>query len=116
MNNINIEDLTIKQARELAALFSGSAVPTQNDCPYEIGKTYMFRTGTVINTGVVVRVTSQEIVIKDAAWIADTGRFSDALKSGDFSEVEPFPDGEVIVGRNFIADACKISKAPRSQK
>jgi hypothetical protein len=54
--------------------------------------------------------------LEDAAWIADTGRFADALKSGKFNEVEPFPDGQVIVGRGAIIDAIQISVTPREQK
>ena len=87
-------------------------------CPivWRIGKTYLIRTVTMIDTGVLVSVTDRELVLKDAAWIADTGRFSDALKSAEFNEVEPFPDGEVIIGRGSVIDAVIIPKAPRSQK
>ena len=70
----------------------------------------------MIDTGKVVKVTDQEIVLEDAAWIADTGRFSDAIKKCEFNEVEPFPDGKVIIGRGAIIDAVKIKKSPRSQK
>lgn len=70
----------------------------------------------MIDTGIIVRVTDHEIVMKDAAWIADTGRFSDAVAKAEFGEVEPFPDGEVIVGRAAVIDACEISKVQRSQK
>jgi hypothetical protein len=55
--------------------------------------------------------------LKDAAWISDTGRFSDALKNAEFSEVEPFPDGQVIVGRGAIVDACEWKGSlPRKKK
>ena len=84
--------------------------------PFEIGKYYLIRTVTMANTGKVVRVLPQEIVLEEASWIADTGRFSDAIKSVNFNEVEPFPNGEVIIGRGSIIDACKISNSPRSQK
>jgi hypothetical protein len=63
-----------------------------------------------------VAVTPQELVIEDAAWIADTGRFADAVKKAEFGEVEPFPDGRVIVGRGAIIDAVQIKLSPRSQK
>lgn len=83
--------------------------------PFEIGKPYLIRTVTNYLTGKVVGVTQTEIVLTDAAWIADTGRFSDALKKSAFNEVEPFPDGEVIVGRGALIDACRITKLPREQ-
>ena len=88
----------------------------KNDHPFVIGAKYLIRTVTMIQTGKLVRVTQQELVLTDAAWIADTGRFSDALKSGDFSEVEPFPTGDVIIGRGGLIDACQISKLPKEQK
>ena len=85
--------------------------------PYELGKNYLIRTVTMITTGKVVAVTGQEIVLTDAAWIADTGRFADALRTGSFAEVEPFLDGEVIVGRAAVIDACQVQfSLPRIQK
>ena len=120
MNNnqgakMNIEDLTIGQARELVALF-GSA-PKQTDASaWEIGKGYLIRTVTMTNTGRLVAVTEQELVLEDAAWIADTGRFSDSLQKCNFNEVEPFPDGRVIIGRGAIVDAVMVEVLPRVQK
>ena len=53
----------------------------------------------------------------DAAWIADTGRFADSLKTCEFSEVEPFPQGrEVIVGRSAVIDAVEIDRCQLQQK
>jgi hypothetical protein len=87
-----------------------------NDAHWQIGKIYLIRTVTMAQTGRLVAVTPQELVLEDAAWIADTGRFSDALASANFNEVEPFPDGPVIIGRGGLIDAVQISAAPRLQK
>ena len=87
-----------------------------SDHPYEIGEIYLIRTVTMIDTGRVVAVTAQEIVLEDAAWIADTGRFTQAIAQAEFSEVEPFPDGRVIIGRGAVIDAVRIPRAPRTQK
>lgn len=109
---MNLDDLTLGDAKRLAALFGSKG----DDSPFEVGAVYLIRTVTMIDTGRIVRVTPTEIVLEEAAWIADTGRFADAVKAAKFNEVEPFPDGEVIIGRGAIIDACKISTAPRSQK
>jgi hypothetical protein len=110
---MNIDDLTIGQAKELAQMFPKCA----EGSPWEIGKNYLIRTVTMIQTGRLVTVTQQELVLEDAAWIADTGRFADALKSCEFDEVEPFPsDRQVIVGRGAIVDAIQIHELPRNQK
>lgn len=109
---MNINDLTIGQAKELAEMFPKCA----QDSPWVIGKNYLIRTVTMIQTGRLVAVTQQELVLEDAAWIADTGRFANALLTCKFNEVEPFPDGQVIVGRGAVIDAVQISETPRVQK
>lgn len=109
---MDLDKLTIGEAKQLASMFPKCA----QDSPWVIGKNYLIRTVTMIQTGRFVGVTPQELVLEDAAWIADTGRFADALKSDKFSEVEPFPDGQVIVGRGAVVDAIQISVAPREQK
>ena len=107
-----LDELTIGEAKQLAQMFPKCA----QDHPWIIGKNYLIRTVTMIQTGRLVAVTQQELVLEDAAWIADTGRFADALKKGIFSEVEPFPDGQVIVGRGAVIDAVQITALPRDQK
>lgn len=88
----------------------------KNESPWKIGRNYLIRTVTMIDTGKLVQVTDQELVLENAAWIADTGRFADTLKTGTFNEVEPFPEGKVIVGRGAIIDAVEITLLPREQK
>ena len=87
-----------------------------DSCPWQIGKIYLIRTVTMIDTGRLVAVHEHELVLEDAAWIADTGRFADAVRKAEFGEVEPFPDGEVIVGRGAVIDAVCISQLQRTQK
>lgn len=114
---MDIETLTIKEARELAAMFG--MISTTSDKfshPFKIGANYFIRTVTHHHTGRLVQVTSQELVLEDAAWIADDGRFADALRKCEFGEVEPFPKGRVIVGRAAVIDAVEIEKIPTSQK
>jgi hypothetical protein len=109
---IDIESLTLKEIREIAKLTGTS----QGEHPWQIGKVYLIRTVTMIQTGRLIRVTPQELVLEDACWIADTGRFSDALKSLEFAETEPFPDGPVIVGRGSVIDAVVVGQVQRSQR
>src|SRR5262245_30178845 len=110
---MNINDLTIGEAKALAAMFAG---PLVDNSAWEVGQIYLIRTVTMIDTGKLIAVTPQELVLENAALIADTGRFADALKSIKFNEVEPFPDGRVIIGRGSVIDAVKIESSPRSQK
>lgn len=116
MTKICTDDLTVGQVRELAALV-GLGNGTASEHPYKVGKAYFIRTVTNYYTGRLIKVTAQELVLEDAAWIADTGRFSAALESGDFSEVEPYPAQEVIIGRSAIIDATLWDKTlPRKTK
>lgn len=99
---MNLDDLTIKEVKHIQSLLKG---PSEGTHPYHVGKNYFIRTVTHHLTGKLLKVTAKELVLEDAAWIADDGRFHEALKTGNLSEVEPFPDGEVIVGRGSVIDA-----------
>ena len=111
---------TTMMINEVKYIREDSILPTiqsVQDHPYQIGKTYFIRTVTMAQAGKLVAVTEKELVLENAAWIADTGRFMGALVSGNFSEVEPFPEGErVIVGRGAIIDAVAIKGFTNKQK
>ena len=79
-----------------------TSTPNQSTS-FEVGKAYLIRTVTMTQTGRVVKITDTDIALEDAAWIADTGRFYTALKTGNLEEVEPFPAG-CFVGRGAIVD------------
>lgn len=85
-------------------------------CPFEIGAIYLIRLATVYDTGRVVAANNRWVVLEDAAWIPETGRFSDAMKNTEFNEIEPFPDGRVIISTGAIVDAAKIAKVQRIRK
>ena len=73
---ISINDLTIGEARELTRQFtqlSGKSEVLHEF--WQVGQPYLIRTVTMIDTGILVAVTEHEIILRDAAWIADTGRF-----------------------------------------
>lgn len=84
--------------------------------PVLVGSTVLIRTVTHYYTGRIALLTDTEIVLDDAAWIAETGRFADALKSGTFDEVEPYV-GPVSVNRGAIVDVTHWTHdLPRGQK
>jgi hypothetical protein len=94
-----------------------SKQPDSESFPYETMKLYFIRTVTFYYVGRLLFVTPQELVLDQCSWVADTGRFSDALKNGTVNENEPFPDGNVIIGRGSIIDAhIWLGKSLRSQK
>ena len=86
---------------------------------WQIGKPYFVRTVTMAIHGVLVDVTQQELIFMDAAWIADTKRFSQFANGNpqDGIEVEPFPrNKEVIVGRGSLIDAFQLDGDFKEQK
>lgn len=85
--------------------------------PFPEKNTNVFiRTVTMAYTGRLVDVTEKELVLEDACWIADTGRFATFLEMGSLNEVEPFPAGRIIVGRGALIDLCAWKhELPRKQ-
>jgi len=85
-------------------------------CPWELNKNYFIRTVTMHLIGELIFISDKELVLKNASWIADSGRFYNALKDGSLLEIEPFIE-DVIVNRGSIIDATKwLLELPRIQK
>lgn len=124
MNDINLDNLTLGQIKDLRAALGvsvggggGGAAPEPHH--YEVGKNYLIVTVTKIYTGRLVAVTTQELVLEGACWVADTGRFYDAMAKGfpSNAELEPYPEGKVLVGRGALVDASVwIHDLPREQR
>lgn len=86
--------------------------------PKLTGTNVFIRTVTHYFTGHVERVTKSWIILSKAAWIADTGRFADAMKSAKLNEVEPYPDDVLVrVSREGVIDVTTWKhELPREQK
>lgn len=69
-----------------------------------IGSKFFFRTVTYHAIGEVKKIVGRFVFLKNASWIADTGRFSDFIKGGvnSFTEVEPV--GEQFVNMDTVVD------------
>lgn len=80
-----------------------------------VGKKFYIRTVTYHMTGKVVKRMGAFIQLDDAAWIADSGRFSQAIKDGTLSEVEPV--GTMWVNLSSVVDFFPWKhKLPMEQK
>ena len=116
---INIDELTLGQLKQLRAVV-GDAIPCASKrLPMPVGTAVFVRTVTHHYTGRVVQCAEEEVALTDAAWIADDGqRFMATVASGAYGEVEPYPDGKVVViNRGAIIDWCEASgELPRSQR
>lgn len=112
---MNIDDLTLKQIREIQALIIGSAPESSHPL---IGKNVIVRTITMIYTGRLEGVTSEDYILVDAAWIPETERFMQFVAEGKVRECEPYPDDvPVYIGKGAKLDMVELrANLPRSQK
>lgn len=100
---MNIEQL-LKVIESIKTLNSDT-LPLKRETPFEIGQVYLIRTVTMMHIGKVKEIIGDFIILEQDSWIADSGRFHDALKYGVeiLSEVEPYLD-DVGVGVGSIVD------------
>lgn len=84
--------------------------------PIRVGQAVFIRTVTYHYTGRIIEVSDCEIVLDQAAWIADSGRWSNALATGQLNEIEPYP-GVISIARGAIADVSPWNHAlPKAVK
>ena len=67
-----------------------------------IGKKWFLRTVTYHLVGKAKSIFGNFIELENASWVADSGRFSDAIKKGTLSEVEPV--GTAFVNLESVTD------------
>ena len=116
---MNINELTIGQVKEITNLF-GDKNESKKTYPFQIGKNYFIRTVTFFYVGKLKAVYDDVLVLSEASWVADTGRFHNALKSGlesqSSSEIEPFVN-DVLISRGALVDATVYDfDLPKTQK
>jgi hypothetical protein len=70
---------------------------------FEPGSKVFVRTVTYHSVGEVVKSEEGWLYLKDASWVADSGRFNIALSEGTLSEVEVV--GDMAINCATIVDA-----------
>jgi len=81
-----------------------------------VGKKLFIRTVTYHLVGEVVKVIGNIFELKNASWVADSGRFTQAIDDGVLNEVEPVKV-PVWVNANSITDMFLWKHAlPNKQK
>jgi len=89
---IEVSDETYQKIKEQLGEDSFKDITSLQDM---VGEKFYFRTVTYHLTGRVKKVIGSILELENAAWIADSGRFMNAIKEGKLNEVEP-------VGRAYI--------------
>ena len=88
-----------------------------NDFDDFIGESFFFRTVTYHLIGMVDKRLEGTNILKlsDASWVADSGRFMDAIKHGILDEVEPV--GAAFINMDTVTDFFPWNhKLPSEQK
>jgi len=90
--------------------------PKERKGAWTIGECYLIRTVTMMDVGRLTYLDDKFMVLAEASWVADSGRFHDAVTTGKLNEVEPFDD-EAIIALGAIVDAVVWkSPLPKAQK
>ena len=107
-------ELSLKDLKELLTVKK----PKTDDSHYEIGKPYMVHTVTAFYKGILEKVTAKELILKNASWVPDTGRFNEFAKTGDSNtEEEPFLENTLVpVSRGAMVIAFQIPNLTRKLK
>jgi len=63
---------------------------------------YYFRTVTYHTVGEVKKIVGRFAYLKNASWVADSGRFMNAIKDGTLNEVEPV--GDAFINLDTVVD------------
>ncbi len=80
-----------------------------------IGHAWLIRTVTYFLVGKITKRVGPFFLLEEASWVADTGRFADAIKTGSLSEVEPV--GPAMLNTSAIVDMFPWAhKLPTDQK
>ena len=80
-----------------------------------IGQKWFFRTVTYHMVGKVEKLIGRIAYMTDSSWVADSGRFMDAIKYGKLSEVEPV--GECYINLDTVTDFFPWKhELPKDQK
>lgn len=103
-DTISINDVNYVRADSVTHI----NLPEGNFAPWVIGKSYHIETVTKYFTGILLMVTEQELLIGEASWVCETGRFNEYISGSNPNENEPFTrDTPVIIGRGSLIDAVE---------
>jgi hypothetical protein len=104
---MDIENLTLGQLREIQSM---CGTKTSSKHPFKIGEKYFIRTATYFQLGRLKDIQGKWLILEEACWIADTGRFHEFLKDGKCNEYEEFTN-DVYIPLDSVIDITKWSHA-----
>lgn len=100
MKTIEVSEETHEKIREQLGSDSFKDLQALEDM---IGEKWFFRTVTYHLVGQITKKVANFFMLENASWVADSGRFMNAIKDGTLDEVEPV--GKAMVNIDSITDA-----------
>lgn len=98
MKTINVSDETYEKIKDQLC-GDDFSIDTLADM---VGKKFFFRTVTYHLIGKVEKVIGSILELSTASWVADSGRFMQAIQDGTLNEVEPV--GAAYININAVTD------------
>ena len=97
---MDLENLTLKQVKEIQSALRS---PKESNHPFKVGEKYFIRTATFFQLGRLKEIKGKWLILEEASWIADTGRFHEFLRDGKCNEYESFTE-DVYVPLDSVID------------
>ena len=101
MKTIKVSEETYDKIKDQLLDAEAKEIETFEDF---IGQKVFLRTVTYHLVGRAVKIVNNLLFLESASWVADSGRFMQAIKNGDLKEVEPV--GEWFVNLDSLVDGC----------
>jgi len=109
---LEVSDETFEKIKDQILADGGKEIDSYQDM---VGSKFYFRTVTYHTVGEVKKVVGRYVQLKNASWVADSGRFMNAIKDGTLSEVEPV--GVAFVNMDTVVDFFPwVHPLPKDQK
>lgn len=108
-------EVSEEQYNEIVSKYGELGTKEINTYQDLVGGKYFFRTVTYHMLGKVKKIVGRFAFLTEASWVADSGRFMNAIKDGTLSEVEPV--GDAFINLDTVVDFFKWQhKLPTEQK
>ena len=112
MKTINVSNATYDLIKDQLTQEEKTDISSMEDL---VGKKLFIRTVTYHAVGKVEKIIGNFLELSGASWVADSGRFSNAIKNGTLEEVEPI--GTYFVNAQTIVDFIPwVHDLPTEQK
>ena len=110
---IEVSEEELKQIKEKLGIVD-KEISSYEDL---VGEKVFFRTVTYHACGEVKKIVGRFVHLKNASWIADTGRFMNFIKDGVQTNSEVEPVGEMFLNMDTVVDMFIVNwKMPKDQK